>query len=55
MLHLPPYVMEKIRDEMAELFQDRLGVSVAKIGKSYKKPYDHRFDTVPYPQEARIS
>jgi hypothetical protein len=46
--------MEKIREEMAELLLDRLGVSVARLGQSYKKPYDHRFDTDPYPQGARI-
>jgi hypothetical protein len=38
--------MEKIRKEMVELFRDRLGVSVARAGQSYQKPYDHRFDTV---------
>jgi hypothetical protein len=46
--------MEKIREEMVELFRDRLGVSVARVGQSYQKPYDHRFDTVRYPQGARI-
>jgi hypothetical protein len=46
--------MEKIREEMAELFRDRLRVSVARVGQSYQKPYDHQFDTVPYPQGARI-
>jgi hypothetical protein len=46
--------MEKIREDMTELFRDRLSVSVAKVGQSYQKPYDHRFDTVPYPQGARI-
>jgi hypothetical protein len=51
---LPPGVIEKIREEMTELFQDSLGVSVAKVGQSYQKPYDHQFDTVPYPQGARI-
>jgi hypothetical protein len=40
---------------MAELFRDRLEVSVARVRQSYQKPYDHRFDTVPYPQGARIS
>jgi hypothetical protein len=45
--------MEKIREEMAELFWDRLGVSVTRVGQSYQKPYDHRFDIVPYPQGAR--
>jgi hypothetical protein len=29
---LPPGAMEKIREEMVELFRDRLGVSVARIG-----------------------
>ena len=24
------------------------------MGQSYQKPYNHRFDTVPYPQGARI-
>jgi hypothetical protein len=46
--------MEKIREEMAELFRDRLGVSVTRVGQSYQKPYDHRFDIVSYPQGARI-
>jgi hypothetical protein len=51
---LPLDVMEKIREEMTELFRDRLRVSVARVGQSYQKPYDHRFDTVPYPQRARV-
>jgi hypothetical protein len=51
---LPPGAMEKIRKEMTELFRDRLGVSVARVGQSYLKPYDHRFDIVPYPQGTRI-
>jgi hypothetical protein len=46
--------MEKIREEMAELFQGRLRVSVARVGQSYKKPYDYQFDVVSYPQWARI-
>jgi hypothetical protein len=46
--------MEKIREDMAEIFQDRLGVNVAKVGQSYQKPYDHRFDIVMYPEGARI-
>jgi hypothetical protein len=25
------------------------------VGQSYRKPYDHQFDIVPYPQGARIS
>jgi hypothetical protein len=51
---LPPGAMEKIREEMTELFRDKFGVSVARVGQSYQKPYNHRFDTVPYPQVARI-
>jgi hypothetical protein len=51
---LPPNTMEKIREEMAELFRDRLRVSVARVGQSYQKPYDHQFDTIPYPQGASI-
>jgi hypothetical protein len=51
---LPPGAMESIREEMTELFRDKFGVSVAKVGRSYQKPYNHRFDTVPYPQGARI-
>jgi hypothetical protein len=39
---------------MAEIFRDKLGVSVARVGQSYQKPYDHRFDTVPYLQGAMI-
>jgi hypothetical protein len=46
--------MEKIREEMTELFRDKFGVNVARVGQSYQKPYNHRFDTVPYPQGARI-
>jgi hypothetical protein len=33
--------MEKMSEEMAELFRDRLGVSVTRVGQSYQKPYDH--------------
>jgi hypothetical protein len=51
---LPPDAMEKIREEMAELFRDRLEVSVGRVGQTYQKSYDHRFDIVPYPQGARI-
>ena len=51
---LPPGAMEKIREEMTELFRDKFGVSIARVGQSYQKPYNHRFDTVPYPQGARI-
>jgi hypothetical protein len=46
--------MEKIREEMAELFRDRLGVSVTRVGQSYQKPYDHRFGIVSYLKRASI-
>jgi hypothetical protein len=46
--------MEKLREEMVELFRERFGVSVARVRQSYQKLYDHRFDIVPYPQGARI-
>jgi hypothetical protein len=39
---------------MTKLFRDKFGVSVARVGQSYQKSYNHRFDTVPYPQGARI-
>jgi hypothetical protein len=45
---------KKIREEMTELFRDKFEVSVARVGQSYQKPYNHRFDTVPYPQGARV-
>jgi hypothetical protein len=46
--------MEKIREEMTELFRDRLGVSAVRVGQSYQKSYDYWFDTVPYSQGAMI-
>jgi hypothetical protein len=33
---LPPGAMEKIREEMTELFRDKFGVSVARVGQSYQ-------------------
>jgi hypothetical protein len=48
-------MVERIRDEVAGLFRDKFGVSVSGIGQSYRKPYSHRFDAVPYPQGVRIS
>jgi hypothetical protein len=51
---LPPGTIEKIREEIAELFREKLGVSVTRLGQSDRKPYDHRFDTIPYPQGTRI-
>jgi hypothetical protein len=45
---------ERIRDKVAGMFRDKLGVSVSGTGQSYRKPYSHRFDTVSYPQGTRI-
>jgi hypothetical protein len=45
---------ERIRDEVAGMFKDKLGVSVSSTGQLYQKPYTHQFDTVPYPQGTRI-
>jgi hypothetical protein len=49
-----PDMAERIRDEVAGMFRDKLGVSVSGTGQSYQKPYSHRFDTVLYPQGTRI-
>jgi hypothetical protein len=46
--------MKKIRLEMTELFLDKFGVSLARVGQLYQKSYNHWFDVVPYPQGARI-
>jgi hypothetical protein len=50
----PPDMVERIRDEVVGLFKDKFGVSVSSIGQSYRKPYSHQFDVVPYPQGVRI-
>jgi hypothetical protein len=44
----------RIRDEVAGMFRDKLGVNVSGTGQSYQKPYSHQFDVVPYPQGTRI-
>jgi hypothetical protein len=49
-----PDVVDKLREEVAELFRDKLGVSVSGMGQSYRKPYDHKFGTVLYLQGTRI-
>jgi hypothetical protein len=46
--------VDKIRDEVAGLFRDKLSVSVSGTGHSYRKSYSHRFDVVPNPQWTRI-
>ena len=47
-------MVEKIRDEIVGLFRDKLGLSVLGMRQSYQKPYNHRFDVVPYSQGTRI-
>jgi hypothetical protein len=47
--------VEKIKDEVAKLFKDKLDVNVSGTWQSYWKPYNHLFDTMPYPQGTRIS
>jgi hypothetical protein len=44
-----PDVAERIKDEVAGLFNDKLHVSVSGTGQSYRNPYSHRFDAMPYP------
>jgi hypothetical protein len=46
--------MEKIREEIVELLRERLSISVAISRQSYQKPYNHRFNIVPYPQGTRM-
>jgi hypothetical protein len=45
---------KRIRDKVAGMFRDKLGVSVSGTRQSYRKPYSHRFDTMSYPQGTRI-
>jgi hypothetical protein len=51
---LAPAAIDIVREEIAGAFRDKLGVSVIPRGKSYRKPYDNRFDHHPYPQGTRI-
>jgi hypothetical protein len=46
--------VNKVREEVAELLSDKLGISMSDMGKSCRKTYDHKFDTMPYPQGTRI-
>lgn len=36
-------MVEKIMDELATLFRDKVGLSVSGTGQSYQKPYSHQF------------
>jgi hypothetical protein len=51
---LAPAAIDIVREEIAEAFRDKLGVSMVPGGKLYRKPYDSRFDHHPYPQGTRI-
>jgi hypothetical protein len=51
---LAPAAIDIVREEIAGVFRDKLGVSIVPRGQSYRKPYDSRFDHHPYPQGTRI-
>jgi hypothetical protein len=51
---LPPTAIDIVREEIAGVFRDKLGVSMIPGGQSYRKPYDSQFDHHPYPQRTRI-
>ena len=42
--------MDEVREEIDNLFQDKLGVSVSNLGQPYQRQYSPRWDTVTYPQ-----
>jgi hypothetical protein len=43
-----------VREEIVGAFRDKLGVNMIHGGQSYRKPYDGRFDHIPYPQGTKI-
>jgi hypothetical protein len=51
---ISPITMDKIWKETTDLFRDMLGISMTISGLSYRKPYNHWFDTTTYPQGAMI-
>ena len=51
---LPPAAIDIVREEIAGAFRDKLGVSIVPEGQSYRRPYDSKFDRLPYPQGTRI-
>jgi hypothetical protein len=51
---LQPAAIDIVREEIARVFRDKLGVSMIPEGQSYRRPYDSRFDYHPYPQGTRI-
>jgi hypothetical protein len=40
MVSIAPAVIDIVREEIAEAFRDKLGVSMVPRGQSYRKPYD---------------
>jgi hypothetical protein len=51
---LAPAAIDIVREEIAWVFRDKLGVSMVPGGQLYRKPCDSRFDHRPYPQGTRI-
>jgi hypothetical protein len=51
---IAPAAIDIVREEIAEAFRDKLGVSMVPREQSYRRPYDSRFDHHPYPQGTRI-
>jgi hypothetical protein len=51
---LPPAAIDIVREEIVGAFRDKLRVSMVLGGQSYQRPYDSRFDHLPYPQGTRI-
>jgi hypothetical protein len=52
---LPSVTLDEVREEISELFCDKLGVSVFDPGQSYQRPYDPRWNVVPYPSGTNVS
>ena len=44
----------KLRGEIAEMLQAKLGISIAQPSSSYQKPYNSRFDIPAYPHGFRM-
>jgi hypothetical protein len=51
---LPPTAIDIVREEIARAFRDKLGVSIVPERQSYRRPYDRKFDRLPYTQETKI-
>lgn len=47
--------MVKIQEEIAKLFQDTLRSSMSDAEQSYRRSYDHQFDSILYPQGTSVS